>query len=201
MNYSLSDTTLLVNAIKHNDNKAFKFIYLSCYDMLCAYALNYTGNIVEAEDIVQDVLINFWEKRHKLNIHGSIKSYLYRAVYNKYLDTYRSKKWKSEVLESIRHNALQPMVNDDETIGYSKAQIDAVKRAIENLPAKCKDIFMLSKIQGKKYKEIAIIFDINIKTVENQIGIAFKKLRDTLKNDPTISLFLLIRAYAKTIKN
>ena len=200
MNYSLSDTTLLINAIKNDDEKAFKFIYLSYYDMLCAYTLNYTGNISEAEDIVQDVLINFWERRHKLNIRSSIKSYLFRAAHNKYIDSYRTKKWKSEVLETIRQNALQPMIEEEKVAGFSKAQIDALKKAIENLPPKCKEIFLLSKIQGKKYKEIAAICDITIKTVENQIGIAFKKLKEALKNDPTISLFLLIRAYSKIIK-
>lgn len=149
--------------------------------MLCAYALNYTGNIVDAEDIVQDVLINFWEKRHKLNIHSSIKSYLFRAVHNKYLDLYRTKKRKSEVIDTIRKNSLQPMIEEDETTGFSKAQIEALKNAIENLPSKCKEIFMLSKIQGKKYKEISAILGITVKTVENQIGIAFKKLRSIQK--------------------
>ncbi len=138
MNYSLGDTDNLLKALKQNDQEAFKFIYLSYYDVLCTYVLNFISNQDEGEDIVQDVLINLWEKRRDLEIHTSLKAYLFRATHNKFLDVYRAKKRKDSILETIRLNTLQTIANDDETFPFSENQIDALKNAIDELPEKCK---------------------------------------------------------------
>lgn len=202
MSYSLGDTDNLLKALSQNDQEAFKFIYLSYYDGLCAYALNFISNQDEGEDIVQDVLINLWEKRNELEIHTSLKAYLFRSIYNKFLDVYKAKKRKDSILETIRFSTLQAIAdNDDHTFPFSENQIDALKNAIDELPEKCKQIFMLSKLQGMKYQEIADLLGVSTKTVENQIGIAFKKLRTKLRLDKneSISLFLLVKVCAKKI--
>jgi len=164
-----------LKAIKEGDRKAYKYVFEHYYSRLCRYTSNLTYNADQAEDIVQEVFIHLWNNRKEILITTSLKSYLYKSCYNKCIDTYRKKKRVSEVLEEYRHAKLMELVEKDKNLDSNRMEI--LNRAIDHLPPRCKEIFLLSKSQGLKYKEIADHLGISQKTVENQIGRAYSILR------------------------
>ncbi|MFC5048215.1 RNA polymerase sigma factor [Aquimarina hainanensis] len=181
MDFSLNDDIKLLTALKKGCQKAFKFIYSTFYEILCVYILNFTSNREEAEDIVQDTLLKLWQKRESIVINTSLKSYLFQAVYNRFVDNYRREKKRYEILDTIRLSALNSLYTEEEQ-QHESQKIKILQQIIEQLPPKCKEIFLLSKMRGLKYQQIADELGISIKTVENQIGIAYQKIRVALKN-------------------
>ncbi len=156
---------------------------------LCLYAYHFTGDYDESKDIVQNVFLNLWRKRHKLEKVDSIKNFLYRAVYNGFLNYYRNKRrfTRFEYEEMI---AIHDVVNneDDEIL---KKHLILIKREIEKLPPKCKHVFLLSKQEGLTNVEIAKFLNISKKTVENHITKAFNLLSKSVESEVSIFYFLL----------
>ena len=175
----------LLSLIKKDDSKAYAKIYTAFYSDLCKYLANFTNNKSLAEDIVQDVLLKLWVKRKELDIHTSLKSYLYRATYFGFLDHYRKNKRINENLELLRYNFLNEIIEED--LQITEHRLFKLKDSIEKLPDRCKQIFLLSKFEGYRYREIADYLNLSVKTVENQIGKAYKILRNAL----LIFVFLL----------
>ena len=162
-----------------NDNKQdFNNLFKSCYRMLCLYIVQFTKNMDDAEDIVQEVFVKLWMKRHSININSSLKSYLFKATYNAYIDSARKEQRNNFYLTELKYQALQPQT--EEIIGFEE-KIKKVKVIVDQLPQKCKQIFLLSKSEGLKNKEIAMSLSISIKTVESQMRIAFRKIRNEFK--------------------
>lgn len=176
----------LLTRLKKGNTKAYKEIYKCFYGELCVYVFNFTNNQMVAEDIVQDVLMKLWDNRADLNIHTSLKSYLYKAAYFKFIDHYKKKKMINEKLETVRYNLLNEIMieksSEDET------RVLHLRKAIDTLPDRCKEIFILSKYEGYQYKEIAAYLGLSPKTVENQVGKAFAILKGILK----VSLVYLV---------
>ena len=182
------DDSILADNIKKNDEKAFKILFDRYYKKLLDYALSFTGNIHEAEDIVQQTFITLWTNRKKINSQKSIKSYLYKITYNSYIDTFRKQKHKDDFFDEIKERALRNRINDDNEI--IEQRILKLKTVIESLPEKCKEILQMNKFQGLKYKEIADQLDISVKTVESHMQTAFKKIRKAFKGDDFFLFFL-----------
>ena len=132
----------------------------------------------DAEDIVQEVFVKLWEKRHSININSSLKSYLFKAAYNAYIDSVRKEQRSDVFLTELKYHALQFYT---EEINGSEEKMTKIKIIVDKLPQKCKQIFLLSKSGGLKNKEIANSLSISIKTVESQMRIAFQKIRNEFK--------------------
>ena len=169
---------ILWKRIQKDNKQAFSSLFNSSYKMLCIYIVQFTKNMDDAEDIVQEVFVNIWSKRHSIIIHSSLKSYLYRAAYNGYVDRIRKEHRKDLFLIELKHQALQPQLEDENN---SEEKVYKLKIIVEQLPKKCKQIFLLSKSEGLKNKEIAENLNISIKTVESQMRIAFQKIRSEFK--------------------
>lgn len=140
-----------------------------------------------AEDIVQHVWIKVWEKRQSINPELSFKPYLYTAVRNQALKYIRDTKNKFAPLESIDSLADGTFLQDDQM--HDKETLKLVNEAIEHLPDKCREIFMLNRFEELSYKEITEVLNISINTVKTQMTRALSSLRKTLKI--TVSLFNL----------
>jgi RNA polymerase sigma-70 factor (ECF subfamily) len=129
-----------------------------------------------ASEIVQQVFVNTFEAKHKLNPKYSLKSFLYRSVFNKFIDMYRKKKSMSALHEQY-YFLLEQLASDENEMSE---KLKLMKRNIENLPGRTKEIFCLSKQSGLSNVEISEILNISLKTVEGHITKAFKLLRNEL---------------------
>lgn len=182
------DDSLLIEAIKNDDNEAFKIFFNRYYKPLVAYINTYTSDLSLAEDITQQTFITLWSKRSKLAVIKSPKSYLYSIAYNIYIDNYRKTKKQDAFFDELREKALRDSILEDkETL---EEKLKKLKDIISTLPVKCKEILELNKLKGLKYKEIASKLDISEKTVESQMRIAFQKIRKGFESDELFLFFL-----------
>lgn len=176
----------------------FEDIYLSYFSKMKHFAQEYVVLEEDAENIVQDVFTELWEKREMLNMPINLIAYLFTTIKNKCLNHLRHKTIVNETANLLQEEyfiTLRMNLNSLEAFDqnlFSEQDIEQIiTKALNTLSPKCKEIFIMSKIQGKKQKQIAAELNISINTVETQIGIAYKKLRVELKNYMPLFLFLL----------
>ncbi|MEH6679442.1 MAG: RNA polymerase sigma-70 factor [Sediminicola sp.] len=165
----------LVEGLIQGNEKAYRYLYDKFYENLVVYCSNLTNNQAMAEDIVQNVLVKLWTNRSGLTIHSSVKSYLYRSVFNAFATEYKKGKKMEESLIRLKGELLERQIELDEGILDEKIKI--LEKAIGELPKKCRTIFLLSKKQGYKYKEIALLMNISEKAVEKHISRAIHRLK------------------------
>jgi RNA polymerase sigma-70 factor (ECF subfamily) len=186
-----SDNIQLIHALKMGDPKAYTFLVNTYHHKLCVYAYSFTHDHNLSEDIVQNVFMRIWNKRQNLKSDFVITSFLYKSVYNEFIDQYRSQK-SVYPLEKKYIDALNAIVENEEEHSLERI-IKLVKREIQNLPPKCKEIFLLSKEEGLTNIEIAEYKNISIKSVEAHITKAFSILRNSLGENTNVYLFLMFR--------
>ena len=181
--------------ISQGDKKAYEQMFKTYYQTLCNYGCSMLKDMDEAEEVVQNVFYNLWQKRESLQISSSVKSYVYRAVHN-------------DCLNKIKHGKVRKIYADDykSTVGSSyedsskileaKELAIRINEAIDSLPEQCGNVFRLSRFEQLKYSEIAEELNISVKTVENHMGKALKILRERLKEflPMLIWLFLFIES-------
>ena len=158
------------------DHSAFKGVFAELYGPLCSYAFSYLKAPDLCEDIVQEVFTRIWERRRDILHTDGVRFYLFTAVRNTCISYLRQEK-KSQALAETG-----PEQHYDITIPSTRTNDDAdflrlLHEAIDTLPEKCREIFILSRLSKMKYKEIADVLGISVKTVENQIGKALKQVR------------------------
>ncbi len=155
------------------DKTVFKKWFQDYYAPLVNFAYSYLNNRNQAEDLVQDVFTTIWFKRDKLNIE-SIKSYLFTSVRNKVTESVRKRTVEQK---AINDNALVTRFNLDHDINDVSERyvlLDKLNNLIRQLPPKCKEAFVKSKINGLSYAHIAEEMDISPRTVENHVAKAIK---------------------------
>ncbi|WP_299324181.1 RNA polymerase sigma factor [uncultured Maribacter sp.] len=179
----------LIKSLKSGDEKAYMFLLDKYHRRLYAYAMNLVNDHTLAEDIVQNVFLKTWQYRKKLNTELSIQSFLYKSIYNEFVNSY--KKDKSVMMLQMKYyeSLVEVVENSDDKI--IEKMINLVSKEIEKLPPKCKEIFSLSKKEGLSNIEIAEYLNISPKTVEAQITKAFSVLRISLKEKYHTILFLV----------
>jgi len=183
---------LLLDSLKKGDERAYKHIYNLYYANLVVYCYNLTKDQDRAEDIVQQTLVQIWIKRDTLDIRSSLKNYLYRSVYNTFLKEYRKLKKEEVALLELKNSVLIDFVERDETVLEERMKL--LEFAIDQLPKKNKEVFLLSKKSGYKHKEIAAQLDISEKAVEKHISRATQSIKKWLK-DKKNSLVLIFLGF------
>ncbi|NOZ35364.1 MAG: RNA polymerase sigma-70 factor [Chlorobi bacterium] len=154
----------------------FETLFKKYYKQLCLYAFKYVKNNIIAEEIVQDVFFKIWEKRSFIKIKISAKSYLYMSVRNRCLQYLKHKKIEKSYEKYIDNQAVINTEMPYENIIYDET-LDIFNEVLNTLPAHCSQIFILSRFNGLKYREIADRLSISVKTVEANISKALKLLR------------------------
>jgi RNA polymerase sigma-70 factor (ECF subfamily) len=184
-----------------NIDKSFDFeeIYLSWFQKLKRFAKEYIISEADAENIVQDVFIELWEKKLFFADRICLTAYLFTSVKNKSLNCLRRRITEQDAADHIRSEyRIALRMNLDSLKFFDHSQFDEldieeiISKAINSLSEKCRRIFIMSKIEGKKQKDIAAELNISINTVETQMGIAYKKLKQELKNYFPLFMFILI---------
>ncbi len=167
---------LQIRISQHNDEVAFKELYYVHYKELYRFAITFLHKRELAEEVMQDVFTKIWINRKGLHNIQNLRVYLFKSVKNKCLDYLEKEKLLNhfeldEVKTNIGHLSRTP-----EDILVSAEILEHINEILQTLPPKCKMIFQLVKEENLKYKEVAEILDISLKTVENQVGIALKKI-------------------------
>ena len=163
----------------------FEKLFRGHYEELCAYANHIVKDLEESEEIVQSLFVKLWENRASTKIEKSIRSYLYSAVKNACFNQQKHLKIKETYKEHNKRELDSQNVSVEEEIEANELDIK-IKAAIDKLPEGRKQIFILSRYDGLKYKEIAEKLKISVKTVENQMSSAIKSLKIELAEFVTV---------------
>ena len=166
----------------------FHNIYNRYYSALCVFAVSYIDDKVLAADITQDVFFKLWERRSEFTDLLNIKAYLYTAVHNRALNElnhretvrFHSEKLNIFTVDEIFHER----VIEEETYRIMLEEID-------RLPHQMREI-MLRALEGKKNKEIADELNISPETVHSLKKIAYKKLRESMKDEYYLLMLFII---------
>lgn len=159
----------------HIDIDVFHRLYNTYYNSLFRFVNLYAKDQYTSQDIVQEVFLKLWDRRDSIRITHA-KAYLFHMGRNAILNKLRNTKERFYILEKLPEIADYDAENDVEYV-TPDILIEIVHEAINSLPPKCRGIFIMNRHQKMTYKQIAVVKGISRKTVENQIGIALKKIR------------------------
>jgi RNA polymerase sigma-70 factor, ECF subfamily len=168
---------------------SFEQLFNSEYKGLCFFALKYVRDMEAAKEIVQDSFLSLWERRDSIDLEKSVKSYIATSIRNKCLNYLRdNKKFYHDLLpDDIQNGNLFFESNDVLMETELQAKINT---AINELPDKCREVFLFSRYDNLKYNEIAARLQISVKTVETQMSKALQHMRQRL-SDYLALLFLM----------
>jgi RNA polymerase sigma-70 factor (family 1) len=175
-----SEQRWVIQVAKDNDEKAFRKLFELHYAPLVQYSTYIIGSFSLAEEIVSEVFVNLWKNRLKLAEVQDFKKYIYTSTKNKTIDYIRQAKNLSFI--SLDKNELKEYItysNPEETYIEEEVRLK-LEAAILKLPEKCRMIYRLVKEEQMKYREVAELLDISPKTVENQMIIAMKRIREEI---------------------
>lgn len=175
-----------IEGLRKGDEASYKKLYKLYYSDLCSYLNTICGSREISKDLSQQVFIKIWKKREALSINYSLKKYIFKIALNLYFDLQNKRKKDLKLLDQLKYEALQEMVDhaDDDL----EKKINFILLEVNKLPQQCKKVFLLAKKDGLKYREISEELDISIKTVERHMTKALKRIRKSLKNSTDPSL-------------
>lgn len=183
----------LADALHNGDKVMFGQVFEIYYERLCNYANTFLNNIEEAEEMVQDMFLILWEKRETIEIHTSVKSYLYQAVHNQSLNRIKHYKVRQTHADYVQyHDGSIENSGDAKMIGDELEM--KINEVVNSLPDQCRRVFQLSRFENFTYAEISQQLNISKKTIENHMGKALRIMREMLKDYlPLLILLLLIK--------
>ena len=185
----LRDVNRCLSSASHPPNcniKAFEVMFKTYYRALCFQAEGIVGEKEAAEEIVSDFFLKLWEDREIIQITVSLQAYLHKGVYNsclKYLEHIKVLRKYHEHARYVTENRdLFDTYDDDNPLSMliSQETTAEIERAIDALPAQCKEVFQLTRMDGLSYQEAADNLGISVNTVRTQITRAMSKLREAL---------------------
>jgi RNA polymerase sigma-70 factor (ECF subfamily) len=180
----------LVTELRNGNEVVFETLFKDYYERLCNYANTFINDIDEAEEMVQGTFLSLWEKHENIDIHTSLKSYLYWAVHNNCLNRIKHFKVRQEHSTEYLHYADIEYEQASQSV-LSKELEQQINTAIESLPPQCQTVFKMSRFENLTYNEIAEQLNISVKTIENHMIKALKILREQLKEYLPALLWLL----------
>jgi RNA polymerase sigma-70 factor (ECF subfamily) len=171
----------LIVRLKNGDQTAFELLFHFYYPGLVMYSSQFTADRAEAEEIVQDFFVRFWQKHQQLVPAESLKGYFFSSVKNSSLNFLKHKKIEEKYLQEMSELSNHHLAYEPDLYVSSELQ-EKIKSGIDQLPEKCREIFIMSRLRGMKNEEIALELHLSKRTVETQISNALKVLRVELKD-------------------
>lgn len=189
----------VVNLLMQHINKSdFSKVYSIYFPKLVRFAREFVSSTEDAENIIQDIFIYLWERQELLSTLSNLNAFLFTLVKNKCIDQLRLQKLledRKEELKIILDKEIQLKIyalqQFDENALSNEDIENILNDAINSLPEKCREVFILSRMEGLKNKEIAERLNISAKTVENQMTTAIRKLKVELKDYLPLFLFII----------
>lgn len=176
MNGSASIKELQRRIALYDDETAYKELFFIFYKPLLQFANSFVRSNEMAEEVVSDVFMKVWEKRQEQEDIENLKVYLYVCTKNAALKSLL--KYQKQVAITIDelHVELESPYKNPEQLLITAEMLSRVQEAINSLPPRCKIVFKLIKEDGLKYKEVAEILQISVKTIDNQLAIALRRI-------------------------
>lgn len=184
---NLTEENEWFDKVKTGEMKAYENLFHRYYKHLCVFSSGIIRDDAAAEEIVQDFFVKLWEKRNQITIETSVKHYFFRSVKNLCLNHIQHNKIKLRYSQKMMTESDQQVTAEDHEADFEL--YEKIEESIGSLPEKRREIFRLSREEGLKYREIAERLNISVKTVEAQMGLAIKTLREKLKNYYTFFIF------------
>lgn len=169
-----------IQKLKDSDHDSWSNLVGSYRNKLFSFAYSLSQDYEMSLDIVQQVFVKIYIVRKRLNPELSIKTYMYKSVYNEFINTLNKKKKIFRLDYNYNFNQIH-MDENDPTENYNIDKIELINTLIDQLPKKTKQVFVMSKKRGFSNFEISEILKIHPKTVEGHITKAFKMLRSNAK--------------------
>ena len=192
----IEDERKLIEKIVAGDEQAFSVLFFKYLPVLQIFATKFTKSDNAAEEIIQDSFLRVWLNRDKLADVANVKAYLYKYVSNECLSYLRKKLKEDRVVDAFVAKQQNSHNNTVETINLNEVtKIIAI--AVEKLPDQRKNIYQLSRRDGKTIPEIAEILNISPNTVKNALVIALKSIRIHLDQHGIVFFFPIFFSFLK----
>lgn len=166
-------------SIQRGDERSFEVFFRMHHGRLCAFANKFLNDPEKSKEVVQDAFAKIWEGRKEINPEDSLVSYIFKITQNLCLNLLQREKVESKYIDIYKFVYLNNNYSVQDSLFIKELQ-DKIDLSIKKLPLECRKVFELSRIEGCKYKEIASIFNISVKTVEAQMSKALRLLRTEL---------------------
>lgn len=163
----------------YDDEPAYKELFFTFYKTLVRFALTFVEDKESAEEIVSDVMMKVWENRKNLHAINNLRVYLYVSTRNTSLNHLSKRKLAVVPLENMTVDFPTSALNPEQMM-ITAEMIRRINHAVNSLPPRCKLVFRLVKEDRLPYKEVAQILDISVKTIDNHLAIALKKISEAI---------------------
>lgn len=174
----------MLNIGKNDKTAEFEKLYFENYAYLCQSIYRFVRDKDITRDIVQDVFLKYWQKIHELSITESPRSYLHKACIYQALNYLKEQERRTNREIVFTEESVKSTDTYRPDIQLETTEISStIQESIDQLPPACRKAFLLSRYEEKSYKEIAMLLNISVNTVEKHIGKALKILRGALKRD------------------
>ncbi|MBT28387.1 MAG: RNA polymerase sigma-70 factor [Thalassobius sp.] len=188
---NLNDSKLFCD-LKNGSSDAFEQLYVAYKTPALKFCFSLLKDMDEAECMVQDVFMQLWIKRAKLNTQANFQSYLFSCLRNRAYDHFKKIRRSELAIDNLSRKieTLQQVEEVDETI-----KIESLQKAVEELPTSRKAIVKLRYEGGKSYKEIADHLNISSNTVKNQLIKAKHYLRSHVDISLVICMLIPLKSF------
>lgn len=186
---SIIDSNITINLalFRSGDEQVFKLIFESNYERIVGFCMQFIPDREESKNIAQQAFLKLWTNREEVNTCNGIRAFLYTAAKTECLNYLRHDKYKQNYQKNTLENR-EKILNQEilESFKFDRFEYmeleEMIQNALEKLPEKCRQVFMKSRFEFKKNREIADELGIALKSVESNITRALKILRKELKD-------------------
>ena len=180
----LDEKEILVK-INQGDEAGLEGLFVLYYKPLCVFALNFIDSYEEAEDLIQELFVKFWERRGKTEFQGSLRAYLFSSVQHNCIKLIKSRRrYHFDGIENY-----EDLLEDRCTPGEMEEEKERLYAEIEKLPEQCRKVFEAIVLKDMKYKEAAEQLNLSVNTIKTHLARAIKQLRTSL----SIIVLMMIR--------
>jgi len=180
----------LMQEIKAGNMFAFDALYEKYCKRVYKFAYSILKSREEAENLMQDVFLNLWENRHKVEKDSSVKSYVFTITYHAAISVIRKKARESEFVEYLKSVQKINVESVDVVLEYNELT-NKLDEIINTLPQRQKEVYLLHRVEALKYNEIAERLNISVNTIENHMSRALKTIREKLGNYSLIAILFV----------
>lgn len=185
----------LVGQLRNNDQQAFKLLFEKYGARLYQFSLKYLRDKEDAEDLLNEVFLKIWEKRHDIKSNTSFQSYLFTIAYNDICKRFLRKSREEKYIQIFAEKYILAPTQNEEQVDYQQL-VQKMNEIVDQLPPRRKEIFNLSYKKELKNSEIAIKLDVSEQFVKNQLSVSRRFIISKFKEDSQFAGILLLFLFA-----